>query len=200
MNTPSKPLADRVEIRKYSNRRYYDSTRSRHLTLEEIRDLVKEGHDIQVTDNQTAADITPKVLAQIILDLDARKLDVFPAELLAQLIRANDHLVKGFCEKFLVQALKSFIDYQGIMESQWKQSAVLPTMFPPMTAWAQAMMQPMDANPAGEGEHSSSAPLGPDANLARILTDLQRQMDALKRQVGSPKKVRRRTSRSRPRN
>jgi len=197
MNSTSKPLTDRIEIRKYSNRRYYDSTRSCHLTLEEIRDLVKEGHDIRVTDNQTSADITPKVLAQIILDLDARKLDVFPAELLAQLIRANDQLVKGFYEKFLVQALQSFLEYQHIMESQWKQSAVLPTMFPPIAAWTQAMMQPLGTNPVSEDEHSSSAPPGSDAKLANTLADLQRQMDELKNQMGSPKKTRLSKSRSR---
>ncbi|HZV34316.1 MAG TPA: polyhydroxyalkanoate synthesis regulator DNA-binding domain-containing protein, partial [Verrucomicrobiae bacterium] len=59
------PHSKTLDIRKYPNRRYYDVTRSQHLTLEDIRELVREGHDIRVTDSKTSADITPKVLAQI---------------------------------------------------------------------------------------------------------------------------------------
>lgn len=56
-----------LEIRKYPNRRYYDVTRSQHLTLEDIRSLVRENYDIRVTDSKSGSDITAKVLAQIIL-------------------------------------------------------------------------------------------------------------------------------------
>jgi len=198
MNVPLKPSKDLLEIRKYSNRRYYDSTRSCHLTLEEIRDLVKDGHDIRVTDNQTSADITSKVLTQVILDLDAKKLDVFPAALLAQLIRVNDQLIKGFYEKFLVQALESFLEYQHIMESQWKQGVVLPTMFPPMSAWTQAIMKPLAANPLSEDEPGPSVGPSPDANLARTLADMQRQLTELRSQMGQSSYPRPRPSRAKP--
>src|SRR5437764_6986140 len=93
-DTPSK----RLEIRKYPNRRYYDTTRSRHLTLDEIRSLIREGHDIRVIDSKSSVDITAQVLTQIILELETQKLDSFPVPLLVRLIRVNDQLVKDFIE------------------------------------------------------------------------------------------------------
>src|SRR5205823_3540835 len=51
-----------LEIKKYPNRRYYDATHSRHLTLEEIRSLIQQGYDIRVTDAKSSADITAQVL------------------------------------------------------------------------------------------------------------------------------------------
>lgn len=171
-----------LDIRKYPNRRYYDATRSSHLTLEEIRDLVRQGYDIQVTDNQTGSDITPKVLTQIILDLDSPKLDLFPAALLAQLIRVNDQLVKGFYEKFFSQALHSFLNYQRLMESQLHQGAILPGMFPPVTAWTQSMLHPFGISPTTEETQNPQLDetATPTKTLATTLADLQAQVASLK--------------------
>src|SRR4051794_33142971 len=102
----------KLEIKKYANRRYYDSAHSRHLTLEEIRGLVKEGCDLHIIEAKTGSDITAQVLAQIILELDTPKLDSLPAPLLAWLIRMNDDAVKDFVRNCFNQALKPFFDYQ----------------------------------------------------------------------------------------
>ena len=77
----------RLEIKKYANRRYYDATHSRHLTLEEIRALIQQGYDIVVIDAQTSNDITGQVLTQIILELDTSKIDSLPVPLLASTAR-----------------------------------------------------------------------------------------------------------------
>ncbi len=90
-NTTSGKL---LEIKKYPNRRYYDATRSRHVTLEEINNLIRDGYEVRVTDSKTGQDITAKVLAQIILELDSPKLGIFPVPLLHRLIlrqRATGH-------------------------------------------------------------------------------------------------------------
>src|ERR1043166_8164267 len=108
----------KLELKKYPNRRYYDATHSRHLTLEEIRSLIQQGYDLRVIDAETSADITAQVLTQIILELDTRKLDSLPVPLLLRIIRMNDQLVKDFIEKYFNQALKSFQDYQQQLEEQ----------------------------------------------------------------------------------
>src|SRR5262245_3068307 len=100
MPEPSNSEPKRLEIKKYPNRRYYDATHSRHLTLEEIRSLIQQGYDIRVTDAKTSADITAQVLTQIILELDTPKLDSLPVALLVRLIRVNDQLVKIFIEQY----------------------------------------------------------------------------------------------------
>src|SRR5262252_1067469 len=108
--------AKRLEIKKYPNRRYYDATHSRHLTLEEIRSLVQRGYDLRAIDAKTGADITAQLLTQIILELDTTKLDSLPVPLLVRLIRMNDQLVKDFIDKYFNQALESFLEYQRRVE------------------------------------------------------------------------------------
>src|SRR5215475_1611049 len=142
MPAPSEPGSKRLEIKKYPNRRYYDATHSRHLTLEEIRNLIQQGYDIQVTDAKTSADITAQVLTQIILELDTPKLDSLPVPLLVRLIRMNDSLVKDFIEKYFNQALKSFFDYQQFLEQQVRKTHGLPSLFPSVSAWTKAMLEP----------------------------------------------------------
>src|ERR1051326_7599025 len=111
-----------LDIRKYPNRRYYDSTRSKHVTLEEINSLIREGYEIRVTDSKTGEDITAKVLAQIILELDSPKLEVFPVPLLHRLIRSNQALVTEFVEKYFNQALAAFLDSQRNLEESMRQA------------------------------------------------------------------------------
>ena len=128
----------RLEIKKYANRRYYDATHSRHLTLEEIHALIQQGYELSVIDGKTSADITAQVLTQIILELDTPKLDSLPVPLLVRLIRMNDPLIKDFIEKYFNQALKSFFDYQQQIEGQIRRTHGLPPVFPVISAWAQS--------------------------------------------------------------
>ena len=93
MAAPERPL---LAIRKYSNRRLYDTTRSRHITAEDLYQLVREGYDVVVTDSASGADITHQVLAQMIVEREAPKLEVFPATLLHEIIRANQQMWKRF--------------------------------------------------------------------------------------------------------
>jgi polyhydroxyalkanoate synthesis repressor PhaR len=143
MSQPADPNAKRLEIKKYPNRRYYDATHSRHLTLDEIQSLVQQGYDITVVDAKTKADITAQVLTHIILELDTPKLDSFPVPLLVRIIRMNDRLVKDFVEKYFNQALKSFLDYQQQVEEQIRRAHGLPSVFPSVSAWTKAMFEPL---------------------------------------------------------
>jgi polyhydroxyalkanoate synthesis repressor PhaR len=180
------PAAKKLEIKKYPNRRYYDATHSRHLTLEEIRALIQQGYDIRVIDAKTESDITAQLLTQIILELDTPKLDSLPVPLLVRLIRMNDQLVKDFIEKYFNQALKSFLDYQQHLEEQVRRSHGLPSVFPSVAAWTKAMLQPFAAaftSPAAD--QASSVPAAPPeseskSNLQDMIEELQRQVAELK--------------------
>lgn len=131
-----------LQIRKYPNRRYYDVTRSQHLTLEDIRSLVREGHDIRVTDSKTSTDITAKVLAQIILELDAEKIDMFPVALLSRLIRVNDQMAKDFLERYFDQALSMFMNYRQQFEEQLRGGDGLGPFYSSLASWNRAMLNP----------------------------------------------------------
>jgi polyhydroxyalkanoate synthesis repressor PhaR len=90
-----------LQIRKYSNRRLYDTTRSRHLTADELYELVRAGHDVVVTDSTSGSDITHQVLTQMILERDSPKLAAFPATLLHEIIRANQQMWRKFAEEWM---------------------------------------------------------------------------------------------------
>ena len=176
-----------LEIKKYPNRRYYDATHSRHLTLEEIRSLIQQGYDIRVIDAKTSADITAQVLTQIILELDTPKLDSLPVPLLVRLIRMNDQLVKDFIEKYFNQALKSFFDYQKQLEEQIRQTHGLPPAFPSVSAWTKAMLEPFSAVFSGAPatkppENEPSSPSEKEEDLHKLVRELQKEVASLKRE------------------
>jgi polyhydroxyalkanoate synthesis repressor PhaR len=173
----------KLDIKKYPNRRYYDATHSRHLTLDEIRSLIQEGYDIRVTDAKTGDDITAQLLTQIILELETTKLASFPVPLLLRVIRMNDQLVKDFIEKYFNQALASFLEYQQQMEEQIRRTHVLPTAFPSVSAWTKAMLAPFTSaleTSATQTEEAAGRGAKPDEDLRELVYQLKQQVADLK--------------------
>jgi polyhydroxyalkanoate synthesis repressor PhaR len=119
-----------LEIRKYQNRRYYDRTRSRHLSLQEIHKLIIEGYNIRVLDAKTNEEITPKILTQILLEYEPVKLDMFSNELLTRAIRVNDRLLKDFVDLYFRQAFEAFCGSQKQVEQILRQAHHLTSMLP----------------------------------------------------------------------
>jgi polyhydroxyalkanoate synthesis repressor PhaR len=179
MSENSEAASKRLEIRKYPNRRYYDSTRSQHLTLEDIRLLVREGYGIRVIDSKTSADITAKVLAQIILELDAEKIDMFPVALLTRLIRVNDQMAKDFLERYFDQALSMFMKYRQQFEEQLRGGDGLGSLYSSLANWNRAMLNPfgMPFMGGSTGTTEGAAASGTEAE------DLRRQVKSLEHQL-----------------
>lgn len=126
-----------IEIKKYQNRRYYDTTNSQHLSLEKIHKLVGDGSDIKVIDAKSGTDITNKILTQIILEYEPMKLDFFSSSLLMQVIRRNDSLLKDFYEVYVNKVLQSYGHsrerFQGVMDQM--QSLPIPGTRNPFSSW-----------------------------------------------------------------
>lgn len=97
-----------LHIKKYPNRRYYDTTRSCHVTLKDVHALVVGGHDVCITDSRTGDDITNLVLMQIVIEKDQPKLDLFPASVMHMMVRANRQALRGYVDQF-------FTPFLGIM-------------------------------------------------------------------------------------
>ena len=190
MPEPTASEPKRLEIRKYPNRRYYDSTHSKHLTLEEIRSLIREGFDVRVIDSKTSADITAQVLTQIILELDGEKLDLFPAALLVRLIRSNDQLVKDFIDRYFHQALTSFMEYQQQLDQHLSQTPGVAPFYSPLSAWSKAVFTPFGSPPPAtpptptRSEPSSKPPQTAGGNdLRDVVASLQEQVAALQHKL-----------------
>lgn len=105
--------ADTVVIKKYANRRLYDTSNSRYINLEDIAALVRNGTDVQVLDAATGEDITRVTLTQIIVEDAKGQPSGLPLELLRQLIVASDRVG----QEFIMWYLKSAFDAYGKVQS-----------------------------------------------------------------------------------
>lgn len=119
-----------VIIKKYGNRRLYDTTASRYVNLDDIAAFIREGRDVQVLDAKTGKDLTRVTLTQIITEDAKDKPTGLPLELLRQLIVASDEV----SQEFVMWYLKSAFDaYQKVQDAvQARLGDVQSAIFSPM--------------------------------------------------------------------
>ena len=105
-------------IKKYPNRRLYDTEISSYITLEEIRQLVLEDEEFEVRDAKTGENLTRSVLLQIISEYEDRGQPMFTTKLLSQIIRFYGDSLQGFMGGYLERSLQIFLDQQQQFRSQ----------------------------------------------------------------------------------
>lgn len=105
-------------IKKYPNRRLYDTEISSYITLEEVRQLVLTGAPFEVHDAKSGQDLTRSVLLQIIAEHEQRGQPMFSANLLAQIIRFYGDSMQGFVGGYLENSLQIFLDQQHKFRAQ----------------------------------------------------------------------------------
>lgn len=128
-NGQPKP-AQRV-IKKYPNRRLYDTNTSTYITLAEVKQLVMDAEAFVVRDAKTNEDLTRSILLQIILEEEAGGAPMFSEAALANIIRFYGHAMQGFMGSYLEKNVQAFTDFQKQMADQSKN--LTPEM------WAQFM-------------------------------------------------------------
>lgn len=105
-------------IKKYPNRRLYDTEISSYITLEEVRQLVLDGEEFEVRDAKTGEDLTRSVLLQIIAEHEERGQSMFSTRLLSQIIRFYGDSLQGFMGPYLEKSLQVFLDQQQQFRTQ----------------------------------------------------------------------------------
>ncbi|MCL5424744.1 polyhydroxyalkanoate synthesis repressor PhaR [Halomonas sp. NPDC076908] len=111
-------------IRKYANRRLYDTQQSRYVTLEDLRRLIIEEEPFRVEDAKSGEDLTRTILLSIIIEQEQAdgESDVFSNDLLAQLIRVYDMASPLPLSRYLEQGTQLMLEQQKRLQSQWKQA------------------------------------------------------------------------------
>ena len=99
-------------VKKYPNRRLYDTRTSAYITLADVKALVLAQQNFKVVDAKTGVDLTRSILLQIILDEETAGVPLLTSELLAQMIRFYGHATEGALGKFLEANIKSFAEFQ----------------------------------------------------------------------------------------
>ena len=108
-------------LRKYSNRRLYDTSRSCYVTLEDVKELVLSGEAFQVQDSKTGQDLTRNILLQIIAEQEAEGHGtLLTNQVLQQLIRFYGDPMQGMMSQYLEQSIAAFLDHQDRMRDQMK--------------------------------------------------------------------------------
>ena len=130
---PPTPDASVRVIKKYPNRRLYDTQASAYITLTDIKQLVMASQPLVVRDAKTGEDLTRSILLQIILEEEAGGAPMFSEALLANLIRFYGHAMQGYMGPFLEQQMQMMADWQARLGEQAK----------PLTpeVWGQFMQQ-----------------------------------------------------------
>jgi polyhydroxyalkanoate synthesis repressor PhaR len=105
-------------IRKYANRRLYDTEASRHINKEDVRKLIASGHDVRIVDEGSGDDITRSVLLQLVAEQELGGQPVLSDQMLTQFIRFYDHPMQGVLGSYLQQSFESFLQQQSTLQEQ----------------------------------------------------------------------------------
>ena len=110
-------MAVRV-IKKYPNRRLYDTEISSYITVEDVRQLIVDGEEFEVRDAKTGEDLTRSILLQIIAEHEQDGQPVLSTQLLSQIIRFYGDSLQGFMGNYLERSMQMFLEQQGQLRNQ----------------------------------------------------------------------------------
>ena len=107
-------------IKKYPNRRLYDTQTSSYITLGDVKQLVLENEEFQVVDAKSSEDLTRSILLQIILEEESGGVPMFSSNMLSQIIRFYGNAMQSMMGSYLEKNLQAFMDIQATMQEQGK--------------------------------------------------------------------------------
>lgn len=114
-------MAEKILLKKYANRRLYDTAQSKYVTLDEVAGRIRGGQQVEVIDAKTKEDVTAFVLTQILLEEAKNKNVLLPVPLLYMVIQYGDNVLMEFFEKYLQQIIKNYLTYKSAMDDQFKK-------------------------------------------------------------------------------
>jgi polyhydroxyalkanoate synthesis repressor PhaR len=176
-----------VVIKKYANRRLYNTQTSSYVTLDHLAAMVKEGTEFEVQDARTGDDITRSVLTQIIFEEEAKGQSLLPIKFLRQLIRFYGDSLQTFVPGYLDMSMDGFTKNQGAMRNRIAEALgggnqMIETMTRQNMALfenAMAMFTPFGGAAApGKSETKSTAKPASDE-----VADLKDEVEAMRRQL-----------------
>lgn len=161
---------DPVLIKKYSNRKLYDPSRSRYITLEEIAGLIRQGKQVKVVDTTSHEDLTAVTLAQIILEGEKKHKNLVPVSFLHQLIQYGESFQHLF-QRGVSSSLETFMTTQREAGKLWKEVA--------MRGWIAPGLNPV----AGRTTLAQHPRESSDAFLKAELQLLKQSLERLERKI-----------------
>jgi polyhydroxyalkanoate synthesis repressor PhaR len=175
---PSVPGDDVVIIKKYANRRLYNTESSTYITLEHLAAMVRAKRDFKVVDAKTGEDITHNVLTQIIMEEEARGTTMLPVNFLRQLIGMYGDNMQSMVPQYLEESLAAFQRNQ----SQFRDAMAGAFTGGPFAELARRNMEMFQAAAGGVKPKAGPAPDETKSELAELkeqMAALQAKLDKL---------------------
>ena len=123
MAKAAKGSTDKVTIKKYANRRLYDTESSSYITLDRLGEMIREGRDFEVVDAKSGEDITHQVLTQIIVDEESRGATLLPVNFLRQLIGMYGGQMENAVPHYLEATMEQFQKHQASFRDAFSPNA-----------------------------------------------------------------------------
>lgn len=177
MGAASKGRPGEVLIKKYGNRRLYDTSQSRYITLDDLSEIVRDGATIRVVEASSNRDLTRQVLTQVILERQ-EALDMVPVELLTALIRVQGTLEQAPLAAFLATVTRQFVQSGSLWTRQL--TAFFEGSFPGAPSPPAPAAEPPQAS---EPEEPPEEPPQAEDEPPEI-DDIRQRMDALLGKLG----------------
>ena len=114
-------MENKLLLKKYTNRRLYDTEKSIYITLDYVTRIIRKGRQISVVDAKTGEDVTSAILTQIVLEEARRKHYLLPNPLLYLIIQYGETVLSEFFEKYLEHTIKNYLLFHGLADDQYKK-------------------------------------------------------------------------------
>jgi polyhydroxyalkanoate synthesis repressor PhaR len=145
--SPAPPAAAVRVLKKYPNRRLYDTQLSSYITLADVKRMVLDGTVFEVRDAKTGEDLTRAILLQIILEEESGGVPMFSTQMLSQIIRFYGHAMQGFMGSYLEKNIQAFTDMQKRLADQMADpKAMNPELWSQLLSGQAPMMQGLMGN------------------------------------------------------
>ncbi|MFO0928521.1 MAG: polyhydroxyalkanoate synthesis regulator DNA-binding domain-containing protein [Gemmataceae bacterium] len=178
-----------VHVVRYPNRRLYDKSLARYVTLQEVADVVRGGKTVVIRDSKTGDDLTAAILLQIILEQHPERMEMFPVPVLHSMIRANE-VVLGYLREYLRQTLHLLEFWQKaathnpvLSSMDWMKRLFTPRTAPAAPPPTPTAPPPTQAPAAPPSPAAPAAPAPPLPNLTEMLAErvaeLERRLNAV---------------------
>jgi polyhydroxyalkanoate synthesis repressor PhaR len=114
-------MTDTLIIKKYHNRRLYDTEKNTYVTLNQVSDVIKQGRQVEVIDAKTKEDVTAFILTQVLLEEAKKKNFLLPGPILHLMIQFGETVLSEFFEKHLQQIIKNYLVFKTSVDQQFEK-------------------------------------------------------------------------------
>lgn len=121
-----------VVVKKYSNRRLYDTSASAYITLDRLAEIIRSGRDVRVVEAGTGDDVTAYILTQVLVEEAKKKRFLLPVNLLHMMLRYGDNMMGDFFDQHLTQTIDSYVKQRKTFDEQFKTVLHFGTEFTEM--------------------------------------------------------------------